>query len=346
MTPRNFPWLEWWKAFAEEAEFGTIDLGRYEAEFFAWGNGPPIVCVHGLADSFLAFFPLAALLKSHFRVIAYNLPDGFRDKARLNQYTLAGLTQDLLRVLHHFGLRQTTLVGHSYGSAVILSAAHCSPQRIARAVTICGFAHRPLRPWQIKLLQLGRLMPPRWSCLTPYHADLRRALCSDPSVAFPTAGLSKGRYVRLAAEPHPLRRWPRVCFRAWVHWALQLSKTDLRPVLSEIDRPTLIVATERDPLVPETCQQELLAKLPHAIGFRVQAWGHFPNWTHPYPVAHAISEFCRMTSLPNSFQTSCAGVARFAPISTSAKATCPLWQAVSQRVETSSSVRDTLAVNP
>jgi pimeloyl-ACP methyl ester carboxylesterase len=293
-------WREWWQAFADEAQLGTVHLGRYQAEYFAWGSGPPLVCIHGLADSFLAFFALAASLRHNFRIIAYNLPDGFRDQARLSQYSLAELTQDVIRVLNHLELDQATLVGHSYGSAVALSAAYGFPRRITRVISICGFAHRPLRSWQTSLLHLGRMLPSHWSCLTPYHADLRRAVSSVVEPASHNNGTLPARDWLATPPPHPLRRWPRVSFRAWVHWALELAKTDLRPILPEITHPTLVIYSQDDPLVPDSCQQELLTQLRHSIGFQVQARGHFPNWTHPHLVAHAISEFHRMTSLSPS----------------------------------------------
>ncbi|MCS7161225.1 MAG: alpha/beta hydrolase [Gemmatales bacterium] len=300
MSAHNLPWLDWWHAFAEEAHVGTINLGRYEAEYFSWGTGPALVCIHGLADSFLAFFPLASQLKSHFRIIAYNLPDGYRDTARLQEYSLTELTQDLIRLLNRLRIRVATLVGHSYGAAVALLAAYCFPQYIARTVSVCGFAYRPLSRWQVKLLGLGRLLPRRWACLTPYHAELRSALAPRLLATTAPAQSAYARLFRRPAKleaPPPLRRWPRVSFRAWTHWAKELAHTDLRPILPQIHRPVLVISTDQDPLVPATCQGELLTTLPQAIGFRIRASGHFPNWTHPRVLAHAIAEFHRMTSL-------------------------------------------------
>ncbi|MCS7168474.1 MAG: alpha/beta hydrolase [Gemmatales bacterium] len=335
MSSHNPPWLDWWHAFSQEAHVGTINLGRYEAEYFSWGTGPTLVCIHGLADSFLAFFPLAALLKSHFRVIAYNLPDGYRDNARLQEYSLTELTRDLIRLLNRLDIRCATLVGHSYGAAVALLAAYRFPHYIARAVSVCGFAYRPLARWQVKLIGLGRLLPRRWACLTPYHAELRHALAptllatSDPNKS--AYRLLFRRPAKIKA-PHPLRRWPRVSFRAWMHWAKELAHTDLRPILPRIHRPVLVISTDRDPLVPASCQSELLTGLPQAIGFRIHARGHFPNWTHPNLVAHLIMEFHRMTFLAvpqgGSTHASALSSAIVCPNRSTLPHSCPLWQAL------------------
>jgi pimeloyl-ACP methyl ester carboxylesterase len=285
MAITELPWQDWWRAFVHEAELGRIELGGYQAEYFAWGNGPALVCIHGLADSYLAFFPLAALLKDRFRVIAYNLPDGHRDGARLERYSLAELARDVLRLLKQLGLPRATLIGHSFGSALALTTAYRYPHIVQRAVTICGFAHRPLRFWQKKLLRFGRLLPRRWSCLTPYHWPLRQALANVSNPAdWPV--------VNWAAIDRDM-----VYFRAWAFWACKLAQTDLRPCLPEIRVPVLVAYSQTDPLVPESCQHELLQRLPHAIGFRLAASGHFPNWSHPYLLAEALEQFHRMTTL-------------------------------------------------
>jgi pimeloyl-ACP methyl ester carboxylesterase len=299
MAITELPWQDWWRAFVHEAELGRIELGGYQAEYFAWGNGPALVCIHGLADSYLAFFPLAALLKDRFRVIAYNLPDGHRDGARLERYSLAELARDVLRLLKQLGLPRATLIGHSFGSALALTTAYRYPHIVQRAVTICGFAHRPLRFWQKKLLRFGRLLPRRWSCLTPYHWPLRQALAnvSNPADWPVVTWAAIDRDVERLAPPQPLGSWPRVYFRAWAFWACKLAQTDLRPCLPEIRVPVLVAYSQTDPLVPESCQHELLQRLPHAIGFRLAASGHFPNWSHPYLLAEALEQFHRMTTL-------------------------------------------------
>lgn len=330
MASTDFPWQDWWRAFATQAEFGRLSLAGYQAEYFVWGEGPPLVCIHGLADSFLAFFPLAALLKDRFRVIAYNLPDGYRDAVRLERYSLPELTRDVLRLCKQLRLDSPTLVGHSFGSALALAAVYRYPQAVRRAVTICGFAARPLRPWQKKLLRFGRLLPARWSCLTPYHWPLRQALAeavsSSRNASEPLACSVISWDNDRTAAPHPLSRWPRVSFRAWTNWAWKLAHTDLRRYLAGIRAPVLVVFSESDPLVPEACQRELLEHLPHAIGYRVPAAGHFPNWSHPHLVAEAIEHFHHMTTLlpeasPSPVQ---AAPRRCAPVSQ--VRSCPLLQ--------------------
>src|SRR5262245_26179652 len=60
--------------FEGEAVRGVCDTGRYRCPFYAWGEGPPLLFIHGLGDVARAYVPVISLLASSFRCIAYDLP--------------------------------------------------------------------------------------------------------------------------------------------------------------------------------------------------------------------------------------------------------------------------------
>src|SRR5205823_943978 len=66
------------------------------------------------------------------------------DGARLPRYRHADLVADLFALLDHLGLRQSYLLGSSFGSTVALAALRTRPDRVPRAVLQGGFACRPL----------------------------------------------------------------------------------------------------------------------------------------------------------------------------------------------------------
>src|SRR5688500_12348938 len=68
--------------FEREAKRGVCDTGRYRCNYYAWGEGPPLLLVHGLSDDSLSFVQLAARLAPFFRCVAYDLPRGNGDGAR------------------------------------------------------------------------------------------------------------------------------------------------------------------------------------------------------------------------------------------------------------------------
>src|SRR3954470_3953059 len=91
-------------AFRAEARRGTLDTGRYRMRYFAWGSGPPVVFVHGMADAAQAFVMVMHRLVARFPCIAYELPDGTTDGSRLAPYTPADYVDDLLALTDHLGL--------------------------------------------------------------------------------------------------------------------------------------------------------------------------------------------------------------------------------------------------
>ncbi len=59
-----------------------------------------------------------------------------------------------------------------------------------------------------------------------------------------------------------------------------LRDTDLRPVLSRITTPTLVVGGERDALVPIEATRALAAALPQATHVAIEGAAHAPFLSH------------------------------------------------------------------
>src|SRR3954454_1281349 len=87
--------------FQREATRGVCDTGRYRMPYYTWGQGPPLVFVHGAADTGRSFLFTIARLMHSFRCIAYDLPSGFRDGASLWRYRHDDLVSDVLALLDH-----------------------------------------------------------------------------------------------------------------------------------------------------------------------------------------------------------------------------------------------------
>ncbi len=68
--------------FGREAKHGICDTGRYRMPYFIWGEGPPLVCVHGAGDTGRSFIQPISRLSAHFRCVAYELPGTPGDGAR------------------------------------------------------------------------------------------------------------------------------------------------------------------------------------------------------------------------------------------------------------------------
>jgi pimeloyl-ACP methyl ester carboxylesterase len=267
------------KRFEREAVRGTCDTGRYRMPYYSWGEGPPLVFVHGVSDSSRSFLLPIARLSAHFRCVAYDLPAGKSDGARLRGYSHAGLVRDFWALLDHLGLRQSYVFGSSFGSTLALAALHERPEQLPRGILQGGLAHRPLRPRERLLARLARWLP----------GPMAR-------VPFREKMLRKTTYAAFADRPEAVWRFfldscgaPPVA--ALGHQVLLLERLDLRPLLPQIRQPLLLVWGEQDRVVPLPYSDVLLKNLPNAGRVVIEGCGHVPSYSHPEALAEVVRRF-------------------------------------------------------
>ena len=73
--------------------------------------------------------------------------------------------------------------------------------------------------------------------------------------------------------------------------ALTLARLDLRPLLPSIRTPVLMIGGDRDAIVPRWCEREVEEGLPDVRRVEFSPCGHYPQYTHPGPMADAIRAF-------------------------------------------------------
>src|SRR5262249_16490353 len=115
-----------------------------------------LVMVPGMGSDARAYIPLAAYLARDFRCLLYDFPTGRGDGARLADYTLDGLSKDVLALLDHAGAREANVIAWSFGSMIALHGLAQVPQRFRQAVLLSGFAQRRLAPAEVLLARLLR----------------------------------------------------------------------------------------------------------------------------------------------------------------------------------------------
>jgi pimeloyl-ACP methyl ester carboxylesterase len=265
--------------FEREAVPGVCDTGHYRCSYYSWGTGPPIVMIPGMADDRLSFLFVSALLSKYFRCIAYDLPSGAGDGAKLRRVGHAELVQDLFFLLDHLQLQQTYLLGSSFGGTIALAAMHAQPKRFPRAVLQGSFARRPLRLVENFLARMSRywlgtmrLVPGRATALRHFHF-----------APFKDRPADVWQYFLYRSNLPPIS--------AVAHRALLIHQIDLRPLLVDIHQPVLLICGDNDPLVGPACEEELLHGLPNAGRAQVSGCGHNPIFTHPEILAELVRQF-------------------------------------------------------
>ena len=265
-------------AFRTEAKQGFVATGHARLPYWAWGDGQPLVCIHGISDIGLAFLLPAYLLRDTYRVIAYTQANGLRDGADLAHYTHADLVDDLLALVDHLGLERTALFGVSFGTTVALAAMYRQPERFTCAILQSGVAFRPLNPLERRAAWLA---------------------CSAPGTMAYMPFLSVGaRFL----EAHNFERHRQEIWRCYLEIssqdsiaalarrALLLDKLDLRPLLPAIHQPVLRITGDRDMIVGRHVEATLDA-MPNARRVVLAQCGHMPCYTHTEELVDAIREF-------------------------------------------------------
>jgi pimeloyl-ACP methyl ester carboxylesterase len=265
--------------FEREAVRGMCDTGRYHCSYYTWGSGPPLLLIPGISDDALSFVMPCSILAEHFRCIAYDLPTGWGDRARLRRYTHAQLVEDVFALLDHLGAEQSYLFGSSFGGTIALRAMDSRPERLPRGVLQGGFAYRPLGFVEYLQARIARWLPGRRGS-DPLRPAVLRRVHHGP---FADREPDVWRFF--------LTRWGRPPFTVMSHRALMMHHLDLRSLLPEIEQPVLLVCGDVDPLVSKECEETLLNGLPNAGRIELNNCGHNPLFTHPEVLAEVVRRF-------------------------------------------------------
>jgi pimeloyl-ACP methyl ester carboxylesterase len=278
-APPAMPLSEALRAWELEARFGVCDTGRYRARYFVWGEGPPLVFIHGLADRAKSFVLVMESLRRFFTCVGYELPDGGGDGARLGAYRHRHLVDDLLALLDQLGFARCYLFGSSFGSTIALAAMHKTPERLPRTVLQGGFACRRLARWEHFLCSFARY----WT--GPMRTfPLRRALDYAADMRW-FAGVPPEHWTFLKDNAGEVSK------AATARRGLMIPRIDLRPLLPLIRQPVLLVCGEEDPIVPRVCEAPLMEGLPNVERVEFPRCGHYPQYTHAPLLAEVVRRF-------------------------------------------------------
>ncbi len=265
--------------FTREARRGVCDTGRYRLPYYVWGEGPPLIFVHGVSDTSHGFVQPISRLAQHFRCIAYDMPGTPGDGARFHRYRHEHLVEDLWALLDHLHLERTYLLGSSFGSTVALQACRQRPERIPRAILQGGLAYRPLRRFEYFLANVIRWLPGRMKHL-PLRVNVAKAVSK---FAFTGRSESVWRYHLDCSGRTPLA--------IFGHQVLILHQVDLRPLLAEVRQPILLLWGDRDRVTGPRHQEMLVKGLPTVGRATLAGCGHLPSYTHPEQMAEAVRMF-------------------------------------------------------
>ncbi len=113
-----------------DATFASVAQAR--VRFVDEGQGPPVVLVHGFASSLETWDSVRADLGRDHRVLALDLKGfGWTDRPA-GDYSPLAQARLVFELMDQRGIERAAVVGHSWGSSVVLAMALEQPQRVEK----------------------------------------------------------------------------------------------------------------------------------------------------------------------------------------------------------------------
>jgi pimeloyl-ACP methyl ester carboxylesterase len=251
-----------------------IEVAGISLEALIAGAGPPLVFLHG-GDYVAQNRPFLDRLAQRFRVVMPR-PPGFGKTERPPWFrTIGDIAYLCLDLLDRLDLRDTTLVGSSFGGWVALETAVRSSARLGRLVLIDSLGLKFGGREERDIADVYAL---------PAEEVLRRTF-TDPAHFVPDyAQLDDNELQSIAhdREAAALYGWkPYMHNPALAHW------------LHRVTVPSLVLWGDKDGIVTPSYGEKLAAALPNARFETIAGAAHYPQIEQPDAVADRITSFAQ-----------------------------------------------------
>jgi pimeloyl-ACP methyl ester carboxylesterase len=259
-----------------ESQSGLAQLSHYSATYREWGEGPPLILLPGLAGGIGLVTPLARLLARSFRVISYQLRGEENCFDLRRRVELKDLVQDLHEFIEWRGLERPDVLGLSFGGVIGLEFAARYSHRL-NSLTVQGVGAR----FDRNLLKIVAGM-----VLSGYPLPANNSF------------INQFFHLLFGRGPQPRERIEFVTRQCWqtdqctmAHRFRLVRKLDLRPRLSKIRTPVMIITGARDVVVSDKSVLDLCSGIEDARFVRLHNGGHLAFLVEPERVCREVATF-------------------------------------------------------
>ncbi len=197
------------------------------------GRGPAMILIPGLNSSGAVWNALVDDLKDRYTCHVLTLA-GFAGEPPMGAPFLPAIQTALLRYIEEHRLTRPVFVGHSLGGVIALGLAAAAPDRVGPIVTIDGVPFLPGLTDPEATAEAVRPMAQAMRDALVRASDAERA--RQATISLPAMIIDPA-HVQVAAE------WAAMSDPATTgHAVMELMTTDLRPEVSRIRGPVLLIA--------------------------------------------------------------------------------------------------------
>ena len=245
-----------------------VDVGTAEIAYRTFGDGPPVVFLHGWPLSGFTYRKLVPRLAERFTCVVVDLPGAGDTRWREdNDFMFEGQAANLARFLERLGLGLVDVVAHDTGGTIARALALRAGERVGKLALIGTEipGHRP--PW-IPLFQ-------RLAALPGTMASFRLLMRLEPFVrssmgfgnCFLDRSLLGGEFADAFVRPlveSPARLDGQLRYLRGIDWALVDALAERH---REIASPVLLIWGAEDRIFPVDRARSMVPQLRDCRGF-------------------------------------------------------------------------------
>lgn len=260
-----------------DAPNGTVHWAKF-------GNGDPVVFMHGTPFSSYVWRHVARALAGRYTVHVWDMPGyGASAKYAGQDVSLAAQQDAFTALLGHWGLERPAVVAHDFGGAVALRAAVLDKVAYGRLALVDTVS---LRPWGSDFFRLVNANTGVFAALPPHlHEALVRAYVSSAA----------HRQLRADALDALVRPWlgadGQPAFYRQIAQADERYTAEVEDGYAALDQPTLVVWGREDTWLPLEQGERLAATIPSARLHPVDGAGHLVQEDAPAELTAALLGF-------------------------------------------------------
>ncbi|MFD1859915.1 alpha/beta hydrolase [Aeromicrobium camelliae] len=263
----------------------TIEWNGRTVAWNRFGDGPPLVFLHGTPWSSALWRPIAQALSSRFTVYLWDMPGyGVSSKHPDHAVDLGVQGELFAQLLREWGLERPHVIAHDFGGVVSLRARLLHGARFA---SLCLVDVVALRPWGSPFFRLVKQHAEVFEQLPPaVHRGAVEAYISGAS----HRGL-RPEDLAMLVEPWTGGEGPAALYRQMAQ-ADERFTDEVEPLYGTIDEPTHIVWGAEDEWIAVDRAHRLQSLIPGASLTLVEGAGHLIQLDAP---AQLTAELTRWT---------------------------------------------------
>ncbi|TYR78649.1 alpha/beta hydrolase [Priestia megaterium] len=260
-----------------------VRVGNVDVAYAVEGNGTGLLLIHGTGGMYEnTWGDMIKSLSGHYRIVSPNYSGSGNTMDNGEKLQLDDLVEQNMQAMLQEGIGQFHVVGYSLGAEIAAALAAKYPERVKSATLIAGWVESNLASafqfelWQ-KLFRTDRVLFAQFLIHTGFSSDFYNhfnSLEELNQMAHQFAGtLAEGTDRQSELD----------------------SRITIRPLLSSIVAPVLVIGLTYDQMVPIEHAREL-ASLIKGAQYREIASGHLVPWEKSETLIDEVTRFVNVNS--------------------------------------------------